>query len=344
MSYCVKCGVLLGEKECKCPLCGTAVLNPDSQSLKCANSSDTSYKERATVRYNKNKYTSITGFCLFMIMLIVAVLNLSINGRINWAAIPLASIGFLWFIMVFPVKYSGKLNTIVIIDACIGGATAFLIILDALTSFNGWSLIVLYSSALVCFSITVSIISGLKVKHIISLIALTAAIYILALDMQLGFTGWSLYSAGGLALAWSFFLLPLYINRKYNVIAAIIFNSFLVLAYLFFSLGANGYADKFLTFALPLVVSLALPVAIIRTVWYKTRCSSFGILSMCFFFAALASLAVDRIFNLNVYNDAVFFHEWSIITAICCFAIAVILFIIEKNAKLREFFEKKLNV
>lgn len=342
--YCVKCGVELSDKEHKCPLCNTAVYDPESHTIKKPQQNGNVYKERATVRYIRNKYCNITGFCLFTLMFILAIINLSVNGKFSWSVIPLVSIAFLWFCMVFPVKYAKKLNPVIIVTACIGAANAFMLAIDALTVFKGWSLYVLFSSAFACFSVLIAFLSKLKLKHIISFITAAAALLVVSIDFKAGFSGWSIYTGGGLALAWSFTLLPFYINRKYNVIGAIVFNSILILAYLFFVLVANGYADRFLSLAVPLVVTIALPVIIIRLVYINSKCSAFGVLSLCFFFVALISLSVDKILNLNIYKDDILFHEWSIITASCCFAVAVLLFIVERNYKLREFLEKKLNV
>jgi hypothetical protein len=344
MSYCVKCGVELSDKECRCPLCGTAVYDPESNCLKTQQKTETKNVEKATVRYVRNKYVNITGFCIMILMLILIVINLSTSGTLDWSLIPLTANVFLWFLMVFPVRYSGRLHPVIIIDIMVAAGTVFLMILDALTVFKGWSLITLYSAALACFGVTISILSELKVRHIISLIAAAAAVYVVVLDFHTGFSGWSLYCAGGILVSWSFCLLPLYINRKYNVIGAMFFNSLIVLAYLYFALRANGYADKFFTLALPLVATFCVPVMVVYILWKKFRFSVFGVVSSCFLFVSLAVLSVDRIFNVNIYRDNLMFHDWSLITASLCFAVSVFLFFIEKNYKLRDYLEKKLNI
>jgi hypothetical protein len=344
MSYCVKCGVELSDKECKCPLCGTAVYDPESNCLKTEQKTEKKKIEKATVRYVKNKYINITGFCIIILMLILTVINLSTSGALDWSLIPLTANVFLWFFMVFPVRYSDRLHPVIITDIMVAAAVVFLVILDALTVFKGWSLIVFYPAALACFAVTISILSKLKVRHIISLTAAAAAVCLVALDFHTGFSGWSLYCAGGMLVSWSFCLLPLYINRKYNVIGAMFFNSLIVLSYIYFAMRANGYADKFFTLALPLVATFSVPVMIIYIVWKKFRFSVFGVVSSCFLFVSLAVLSADRIFSINIYRDNLMFHDWSLITASLCFAVSVFLFFIEKNHKLKDYLEKKLNI
>ena len=344
MPYCVKCGVELSNEESNCPLCSTIVYNPENTpkyEVKIKNLK----KERATVRYVRNKFINITGFCIFSVMLILAIINLSVSGKFDWSVIPLCTLSLLWFLMVFPVKYSKRLHPVIIIEVCILASSAFLIILDALTIFDGWSLIVLYSCAFACFAVALPILNKvLKVKDVISFVALGASLYIILLDIHLGFTGWSFYVAGGIVLAWSFILFPLYIKRKYSIIGAMFFDSLLVLAYLFFALSAVGHLSKFISFALPLVNTVALPVMLTYLISKYCRFSVYGVLSLCFFFTSLAALSIDRIMNLNIYHHDLIFHQWSIITSACCLVIALFLYIIERNAKLKDYLDKKLNI
>jgi len=336
--------VELDEKEKKCPLCNTPVCNPDDYDYKDTVYTVSRAKERASVRYYRNRYTNITGFCIFTVMAILTIINLSINGKVSWSIIPLLNLALLWFLMVFPVRNAGKIQTVTICNISIIVTSGFLIIIDALTSFKSWSLIVLFSALTACIGVSLPLQSKLKTKNIITFTALSFAIYLIIIDYLTKFSGWSLYSAGGIALAWSFTLLPMYIKRKYSTIGTIFFDSILLLVYLYFSLTANGMQGKFSTFALPLVVSLSIPVMSVYLLFKRYGFSVFGILSMCFFFAAIVALICDRVLNINIYMDGILFHEWAIITSACCFAVSVFLFLIEKNSNLKAFLVKKLNI
>ena len=344
MPYCVKCGVELSSDEDKCPLCSTPVYKPDMMQITQAKKPNLE-RERATVRYIKNRYINISGFCILSVMIILSIINLSISGKIDWSGMALLSLALLWFLMVFPVKYSDKMHPVIIISVCAIIVSVFLLIIDASVGFSGWSLIVLISASLACFSVALPLLNKkLSAVSVISLTALGAAVYILLLDLILGFVGWSVYAAGGVALAWSFIFLPRYIKRKYSVVTAIASDGILILAYLFFVLSANGHADKFLPFALPLVITATVPIILIYLLYKIFKFSIYGILSMCFFFASLMALSIDMITNYNVYMHDLLFHEWSLITASCCAVIALLLFIIEKNGRFREFLNKKLKV
>ncbi|MDD4002605.1 MAG: DUF6320 domain-containing protein [Clostridia bacterium] len=344
MPYCVKCGVELGSDEENCPLCSTPVYKPETMQ-NIPNKKPNLERERASIRYIKNRYINISGFCILSVMIILSIINLSISGKIDWSGMALLSLALLWFLMVFPVKYCDKLHPVIISSVCAIVVSVFLLIIDSVSGFSGWSLIVLISTSFASFSVALPLLNKrLSAVSVISLTALGAALYILLLDLILGFGGWSVYAAGGIVLTWSFIFLPRYIKRKYTVFTAIATDSILILAYLFFVLSANGHMNKFLSFALPLVITASLPVMLIYSIYKIFKLSIYGILSLCFFFASLAALSIDLILNYNVYMHDLLFHEWSLITASCCMVIALLLFIIEKNSKFREFLNKKMKL
>lgn len=344
MPYCVKCGIEIDKKEDKCPLCQTPVYKPLLND-KPPQQKENLERERATVRYIKNRYINISGFCILSVMIILTIINLSINGKISWSFAPLLSLTLLWFMMVFPVKYSDKLNPVIITVVCVMVASAYLLLIDLIGGFLGWSVIVLISSACACFCTALPLLNKrLSVKSVISLTALCIALYLLLLDLILGFTGWSVYTAGGMALLWSFILLPRYIKRNYSTIMIMAFDSGLVLAYLFFVLSANGITERFISFALPLVITVSLPTMLTYIIYKTLKFSIYGTLSVCFFFASLAALAIDKIVNYNIFVLDVIFNQWALITAVCFLIIAIFLFVIEKSQRLREFLNKKLKL
>lgn len=342
MPYCVKCGVELEQEE-KCPLCGTKIYNPDN--INPAENKHSKMFERASVRYLKNKYINITGFCIIICMIISFIIDISVSGNISWLKYVLSSSVFLWFCMVFPVKYSDKLHPIFIICLCLISAALYILYIDYLTIFDGWSLYIFFSVLLISFGLSFPmLVENMRAKNIISIIAAAAAVYIAVLDFKIGYAGWSIYVIGAMALIWAFSLLPFYIKRKYSVIGAIFFDSLLILAYLFFVLSANGHTDKFISFALPLTAALSLPVMFIYLIDKRFKYSAYGILSLCFLFAGLIAIPIDYILNFNIFNDNVLFHEASIIITACCLFISPLLFIIEKNSRLQEFLNKKFNL
>lgn len=346
MSYCVKCGVELGENETKCPLCNTPIYDPENKNSLPNKDKQFSVNrsDRATIRYIKNRYTTITAFCLFMVMLVLAIINLSVNGGINWSAIPILSLGFLWFCMVFPVKNAGKINAVIICDICVILGAVLILLFNIITGFKLWSVVVLVSALFTCFCVTLPILSNLKIKNILTLCGGLAIIYFFIIDLLTNFNGWSFYIFGGIVLAWSFTLLPLYINKNYNVIGAMVLNTILMSSYIYFVMSSAGFSKQFFAFVLPLILTASLPVMIIYLINKRFKFSAFGIVSLCFLFCCIASLFIDRLIIINILMDNILFHKWSIITSVCSLLISIFLFFIEKNHNLKSFLEKKLNI
>jgi hypothetical protein len=227
----------------------------------------------------------------------------------------------------------------------VGAVAVYLLLLEFIIGYSGWSVIVLISSALACFSVALPLLNKrLSVVSVISLIFLSAAAYLLLLDAILGFNGWSVYGAGGAALLWSIIFLPRYIKSKHKVIIAMAVDTALLLAYLFFAVNAAGFAGRFLPFVMPLTLAAAVPVMAIWLIYKTGRFSVYGILSFCFLSAALIALAVDLLINYNAGQSGFPINQWSYITAACCAFCAVLFFVVEKSTRLREFLNKKLNV
>lgn len=345
--YCVRCGVELAEKEGFCPLCGTKAYDPDEVAKllsECEGKERQPAPERATVRYIKNRYVAIVRFCIFMSMLILVIVNLSVNGGLNWSLYPLSVLALLWFCMIFPVKYSHRFHPVILVSACVGAASLFLIAIDLLTGFGRWSLIALYSAAYACLAVSLPLLAKkLNAKHIITILAACAGLYLFALDFEVGFKGWSLYAACGIVLLWCFAMLPLYLNKSYSALISFIVDTLAIALFLYLVLMVNGAEDKFFSLALPIALSACLPAILTCGVSKAARFSVYGILSLSSLSAAIASLLINLFINLNLEAQA-FLNQWSIITASCCLFVAAFLFATEKSKKIKEYLNKKLNI
>lgn len=344
--YCVRCGVELGEKEEFCPLCGAKVHDPDEVDRllsACREEKQQPAPERATIRYIKNRYIAIARFCIFMSMLVLFIVNLSVNGGLNWSLYPLSVLALLWFCMIFPVKYSHKFHPVILVSACVGAASLFLVAIDLLTGFLGWSLIALYSAAYACLAVSIPLLAKIRVKHIISILAAVTGLYLFALDLQIGFTGWSLYAAGGIALLWCFAMLPMYLKGSFSALLSLIADTLAVTLFLFVVLQANGAGAEFLSLALPIAMSVCLPAIITCALSKAAKFSPYGIISLSSFSVAAACLLINLFVNLNL-GASPLFNEWSVIAASCCAAIGALLLAIEKSKRFKEYLNKKLNV
>ena len=84
--YCKKCNVKLKEYLHECPLCHTKVHNIDDES----NPYD-SYVENFQTRVNIKYFSKLIMKSLFLVSLITLLVNLIVNGKVNWSLYAITS-------------------------------------------------------------------------------------------------------------------------------------------------------------------------------------------------------------------------------------------------------------
>ncbi len=131
MSYCVNCGVELGDGLERCPLCGTLVINPNEL-------------EKETVlpffptRQESVKPVSKRELALLLTVMLASVsvccgfLNLALKPKLAWSLYTFGAAAMLWIWFVVPLIWR-KINIVVRVGADIL-AIGFYVLLIALTS------------------------------------------------------------------------------------------------------------------------------------------------------------------------------------------------------------------
>lgn len=108
MSYCVNCGVELDKSLKKCPLCSTAVINPNDIDEDIP---VTTYpvEEISKVVRQMKKLVGIFITVIFSVILILCPLcNYIISDRITWSKYVILSVMFLWCCVVPPIIIEKK--------------------------------------------------------------------------------------------------------------------------------------------------------------------------------------------------------------------------------------------
>lgn len=103
MSYCVNCGVELRESEQRCPLCGTAVLNPNRPD-EALHAGPAYPRQRELIDLSKKKRLT---FLLFSVVLalpaaVCMAVNFMVNGGFTWSYYVLGSVVTFWVLFVVP--------------------------------------------------------------------------------------------------------------------------------------------------------------------------------------------------------------------------------------------------
>lgn len=347
MPYCTKCGVEIEETQERCPLCGSKNLaaaqkkpgdSPEKPSLFKKN------YDRAEVRYIRNRFNYFYGLCAFAVMLVSLITDLSISGGVTWSRFVLSSCLLAWFCVSYPIKRYDY-QPVTIITALCFAVPLYLLYIDYLTGFDGWSLYPAVSVLFVSGVLNLILRKWFKsANNKASLSMLLLAVFITVIDFLSGYKLWSLYVVLSLALAWSFFLLPTYLKGNFTVMGAMLADSIFILGFLFFCLSIIGRIDKFTVFALPLVITVCVPVMTVYAVARYTKTGIYGILSLCFMLAGLMAMSIDFILNYNIIKDVPFLHQWSYIVAACLGVISILLFIAGKSKPFQEFLDKKFNL
>ena len=102
MSYCVNCGVELGESEKRCPLCGVEVINPAKPYSEKAERPFPASAESVTHRGVRIITAKVLSLLLAIPILSVLIADLLKDGRLSWSLIPVAAIVFAFLAVVFP--------------------------------------------------------------------------------------------------------------------------------------------------------------------------------------------------------------------------------------------------
>ncbi|HPJ20920.1 MAG TPA: hypothetical protein PLP30_07785 [Clostridia bacterium] len=152
MSYCVECGVELADYHEKCPLCSTAVNNPN-RPLDFSKNDYPIFKKHHAITNRRRVVRRLVGFILsmsFMMMALIPMLiDLMVESRLSWSLYPLFACLLLWTSIAIP--FFKKRNTF-FGDFSLAwiGTAVFIVIIDLLSSTGfTWSRFVISSMLLV---------------------------------------------------------------------------------------------------------------------------------------------------------------------------------------------------
>lgn len=214
MSYCVNCGVELAASEKRCPLCGVEVINPVSPFDPTAASPYPARHEAIRHRIIRVVAATVLSLIMAIPLVIVLLLDLIKDGRMDWSLIPAASIALAFMVFVFPCLFRkprvwlfmifGTLEIAVFLLALkfiLGGDWYFLFALP-LTVLTGAAVIGIYL-------MISSKKASLPLKVTITLVIIMVLVLLIQLLSELHFNGrihfdWSIYAAvscGMLSLA-----------------------------------------------------------------------------------------------------------------------------------------------
>ena len=109
MSYCVNCGVELDKSLKKCPLCSTAVVNPNDIDEDAAITTYPVETISKVVRQIKKLVGAFITVIFSVILILCPLCNYIISDGITWSRYVIISVVFLWFCVVPPIIMEKKI-------------------------------------------------------------------------------------------------------------------------------------------------------------------------------------------------------------------------------------------
>lgn len=174
MSYCVNCGVELGEGTKTCPLCHTPVINPSAPASKNAEPFFASRQESVKPVSKKSLALLLTSM-FASVAVCCGLLNLALRPDILWSLYAVGAAAMLWIFFVPPLIFRGMVLPLkIFLNMC---AVTFYVLLialacDGLHWYVHLALPILFSAAVIWLvicdtvrdqrhSLLISIVAGL---------------------------------------------------------------------------------------------------------------------------------------------------------------------------------------
>jgi len=211
MSYCVNCGVELGESEKKCPLCDTVVINPKQAFDDEAERPYPSQAQKLDFAENKGVTAGLITALFALPASICLVCNYVIEARLSWSLYVAAAMALLWLIIVpiYLIRRNREIMAVLITTVSLCG---FLRFVEKISPMEGWYLTLALPIVLVvafCSLIMVIIVlySSLRKMQIAAVAFLFIAGGLVAVEITTDvYHSYLAAGAGEFSLGWSLFL------------------------------------------------------------------------------------------------------------------------------------------
>lgn len=206
MSYCVNCGVELAPSQKECPLCQTAVVNPNSPWKEPRTKPYPDKVERVMSRIDR-RYGAILGtLCLLIPVVVTTVTDLLLNSEFVWSPYVVGAIMCAFvFILVPWFVLNKRYYLFILLDAIV--SALYLAYISGATSDFAWFLPLALPLVVVAAVLAAIIVLVTKTKHlhglykpasIMDYFAVACVSVELLIDM---------YTTGSIALSWSLIVL-----------------------------------------------------------------------------------------------------------------------------------------
>ena len=137
MSYCVECGVKLGEAEEKCPLCGTVMQNPIHPYNPRVPKPFPMRTQEQNLQMDRRYLLGLISMAMLLPAALCMVLDLFFGGRITWSLYPVGALVLLFVALAVPILVKKhRIYVTIAIDALV--LLGYLKLVELLSNAEGW--------------------------------------------------------------------------------------------------------------------------------------------------------------------------------------------------------------
>jgi len=183
MSYCVECGVKLGEAEEKCPLCGTVLQNPiHPYNPRVPKPFPVRTKEQ-NLQMDRRYLLGLISMAMLMPAALCMVINLFFGGRITWSLYPVGALVLLFVALAVPILVKKhRIYITIISDALV--LLGYLKMVELLSNVEGWFTPVVFPVIILATLMVLGITASIR-QHQIRELAIPATILTLVALLSL---------------------------------------------------------------------------------------------------------------------------------------------------------------
>ena len=183
MSYCVECGVKLGEAEEKCPLCGTVVQNPIHPYNPRTPKPFPVRTQEQNLQMDRRYLLGLISMAMLLPAALCMVINLFFGGRITWSLYPVGALVLLFVALAVPILVKkNRIYITIASDALV--LLGYLKMVELLSTVEGWFTPVVFPVIILATLMVLGTTASIR-QHLIRELAIPATILTLVALLSL---------------------------------------------------------------------------------------------------------------------------------------------------------------
>ena len=207
MSYCVHCGVRLGESEKRCPLCGTPVIDPLGESAAPVPRAYPVRGPEQELKRSKRFFLSLFALILVSPSALCLMIDLLAGGRPSWSIYPASALFLLYIAIAVPIilpwERRPSVSLLLSFGVCFLTLSLFLFLVERRSASGQWFFPIALP-AIAFFTILCALIALLYRRDRLNKLTLLAALFMaVAVECLLIEQLCSLALEGKTLLVWS---------------------------------------------------------------------------------------------------------------------------------------------